>query len=90
MDGKGKIKQPQTAMTHATYSSETTRDKLYLKKISKSWDSSKSTKIFKYWDGAKSKKRYKFWNSSKSKKSPQSWENVKSKKISKFRKRSKF
>ena len=82
MEGKGKIKQTQTAVTYATYCFETTRDKSNSKKKSKyldsskfknrskSWDSSKSKIISKYWDGAKSKKRYKSLDSSKSKKRP--------------------
>ena len=42
MEGKGKIKQTQTAMTYATYNFETTRNKSNYKKKSKYLDSSKS------------------------------------------------
>ena len=60
MEGKGKIKQTQTAMTYATYSFETTRDK------------SNSKKKSKYLDSSKHKNRSKFWDSLKSQKKPQS------------------
>ena len=96
MEGKGKIKQTQTAMTYAAYSFETTRDKSNSKKKSKyldsskskdksmSWDSSKSKKKSKSWDSSKSKKMSKYWARSKSNKKPMSWDSLKSKKISKY------
>ena len=96
MEGKSKIKQTQTAMTYATHSFETTRDKSNSKKKSKfldssmsknrstSWDSSKSKKKLKSWDSSKFKKLSKSWDCSKSKKMYKSLDSSKSKKIFKY------
>ena len=84
MEGKGKIKQTQTAMTYATHSFETARDKSNSKKKSKFLDSSKSKNRSTSWDSSKFKKKLKSWDSSKSKKLFKSWVSSKSKKIFKY------
>ena len=80
-EGKGKIKQTQTAMTYATHSFETTRDKSNSKKKFKFLDSSKSKNRSTSWDSSKSKKKLKSWDSSKSKKLSKSWDSSRSKKM---------
>ena len=84
MEGKGKIKQTQTAMTYATYSFETTRKKSNSKKKSKYLDSSKSKNRSMPWNSSKSKNKSESQNSSKSKKISKSCDSSKSKKISKY------
>ena len=81
MEGKGKIKQTQTAMAYATHSFETTRDNSNSKKKSKFLDSSKTKNRSKSWDSSKSKKKPKSWDSSKFKKLSKSWNSSKSKKM---------
>ena len=84
MEGKGKIKQTQTAMTYAIHNFETTRDKSNSNNKSKFLDSSKSKNRSTSWDSSKSKKKLKSWDSSKSKKLSKSWDSSKSKKIFKY------
>ena len=84
MEGKGKIKQTQTAMTYTTYNFETSRKKSNSKKKSKYFDSSKSKNRSMSWDSSKSKKKSESQNSSKSNKISKSWDSSNSRKISKY------
>ena len=81
MEGKGKIEQTRTAITYATHSFETTRDKSNSKKKSKFLDSSKSKNRSTSMDSSKSKNRSTSWDSSKSKKLSKSWDSWRSKKM---------